>query len=68
MSSAGQNVTKLFEDQHLSVFFRQNPESRMSFYTHTGEAIAFPEILGSSFLYLNAEIGNICVTVEQEDC
>lgn len=68
MSSAGQNGTKLFEDQHLSVFFWQSPECRMSFYTHTGEVIAFIEIPGSSFLYLNAEIGNICVTVEQEDC
>lgn len=40
----------------------------MSIYTHTGEVIAFIEIPGSSFLYLNAEISNICMTVEQEDC
>lgn len=33
----------------------------MSFYTHTGEVIAFIEIPGSSILYLNAEISNICM-------
>lgn len=46
----------------------ESPRCRMSFYTHTGEVIAFIEISGSLFLYLNAEISNIYVTVEQEDC
>lgn len=37
-------------------------------FIHTGEVIAFIENPGSLFLYLNAEISNIYVTVGQEDC
>lgn len=48
--------------------FLAKPQMQNVFFTHSGEVIAFIEIPGSSILYLNAEISNICVTVEQEDC